>query len=611
MKIAIFLKNILLRSFALFVLTRCLTIALSAQPTILFNNGAQVYTGPTAILHLNGSFKNDNAAGTTNVFENNGTMTVGNSGTPGSVFLTTNSILQGNGTYIVEQDWTNDATFTAGTSTVNFNGTQQEFITSTNATITTFNNLVLTGTGFGNNRKKTLQLVGARIGANGTLALNDRELETLTNTMFVLNPSATCVTNNIILGSEGFVSSSFNSGGSGYLSRVTNSTLGYIFPTGSSVSGTRYRPVMLTPASGTANTYTARLGYNDATSDGFNINALDTGMCMVNPLFYHEIKRSSGNDNAIIEIFYNQTADGAWEGLAKWNSTTPNIWNEMGTVTATANVPLSSVLKVNWADFSNSPYILSRKKPSIPGLTCSSVCANSTGNVFSAIGTGSIYTWTSPTGTVITSGQNTNAVTIDWNSLSGPVTVTVTNPFGCTSNAASCTVNPASSTIADFSSTSTALTYNFTDLSTGGVDQWVWDFGDGSFSTEQNPSHTYAACGPQNICLIASKNNCVDTVCSDIELSDLLSIPNIFTPDGDGTNDLFLINTSCFKEFTIEIFNRWGMKIVEITTGGWDGRSKSGVEASDGTYFYILKAVSLLPGKEYNSKGFISLVRKK
>ena len=43
-------------------------------------------------------------------------MTISNSGTPGSVFLTNGSTLQGNGTYFVEQDWTNDATFTANNS---------------------------------------------------------------------------------------------------------------------------------------------------------------------------------------------------------------------------------------------------------------------------------------------------------------------------------------------------------------------------------------------------------------------------------------------------------------------------------------------------------------
>jgi len=610
MKSTVFFKKILSKSFALLVLTGNLATTSSAQ-ILFFNNGAKIYTGTSAVIYINGGFQNDNSAATPNFFENNGTMTIATSGTPGSVFLTANSILQGNGTYLVEQNWTNDATFIAGNSTVNFNGTLQEYITSTTATITTFNNLVLAGTGFGNNRKKTLQLVDAKIGANGTLNLNDRELETLTQTLFVLNPSNTCVTNSTILGSEGFVSSNFNIGGSGSLSRVTNSILSYIFPTGSSVSGTRYRPVILTPASGSANTYTARLGYNDAVSDGFNTAALDTTMCIVNPIFYHEIKRSSGNDNADIEIFYNQTADGGWDGMAKWNSITPGIWNDMGAVTANVNIPLSSVLKVNWADFSNSPYILSRKKPPIPGLTCASVCPNSLGNTFSAVGTGSSYTWTSPAGTTITSGQNTSAVTIDWGAVSGPVSVTTSSPLGCASSAASCTVNPSSAVVTAFSSAPTGLKYDFTDISTGGANQWSWDFGDGSVSTLQNPSHTYAACGPQRICLTASKDNCVDTACSDIDVNELYIIPNIFTPDGDGINDIFFINNSCIKEYTLEIYNRWGMKIFESSSGGWDGRTKSGVEVSDGTYYYIFKAVSLLAGKDYNSKGFVSLVRKK
>lgn len=584
----------------------------SAQPTILFNNGAQVYTDLTAIVQVNGGFQNDNALSTANVFENNGTMTIATIGTlPGNVFLTNNSILKGKGTYIVEKDWINDAAFIADNSTVEFNGSLQEFITSTNGTITTFNNLILTGTGFGNNSKKTLQLVNAKIGLTGTLNINDRELETLTNTMVVLNPSATCVTNITTPGSEGFVSSSFAIGGSGYLSRATNSSTGYLFPTGSSVSGTWYRPIIITPASTNANTYTARLGYNSATSDGFDIAALDTTMCMVNPLFYHEIKRSSGNDNAGIDIFYDQSVDGGWDGMAKWNSLTPGIWNEMGAVTATANIPLSSVLKVNWTDFSNSPYILSRKKPLVPILTCSSACANSAGNIFSAIGTGSTYTWSSPVGSVISSGQNTNSVTIDWGSSSGPVTVTTSSTLGCASNPASCTVDPSPSTVAAFSLTQSSTKYDFTDLSTSGVDQWAWDFGDGSVSNSQNPSHTFTACGPKKICLIAGKNSCIDTVCSEIEVSQLFSFPNVFSPNGDDVNDLFFINNSCVKDYHLEIFNRWGMKIFEtfLSGDGWDGHTASGVPSPDGVYYYILKTTSLT-GKDDNTNGFFSLVRK-
>lgn len=589
------------------------TSFLSAQSVILFNNGATFYTDAAAHLQVNGKFQNDTTiAG--NYFIHHGTMVLKGYSTPGSIVLRANSTLRGNGTYKVEQDWINDATFIADSSTVNLYGNTQQYITSNNSTATTFNDLILSGNGSGNNRKKTLLLVDAKIDSSGTLTINDRELETLTNTMFVLNPSPASITNNTILGSEGFVSSSFNNGGSGYLSRITNSTNSYLYPTGSSVITTRYRPVTLTPSSSATNTYTARLGNNDATNDGFNTAVLDTTMCIVNPLFYHEITHSAGSDNATINTFYDPTPDGVWDGMAKWNSGTPNIWNNMGVVTATANIPFNDILKVNWIDFSNSPYILSRQKPETPLLACSLVCANSTGNTFSITDTASAYTWTSPPGTTITSGQNTNTVTVDWNSASGPVTVTTSSVLGCMSNPTSCQVNLLQSPTAQFSSLTLENHYfNFSDLTVGDVAQWSWDFGDGKTSALQNPEHIYFACGSQQICLtVSNSNNCIDSSCTDIIVNELAVIPNVFSPDGDGINDVFFINNTCLNDYSLEIFNRWGMKIFEtfLPAGGWDGYTASGIPSPDGTYYYILKTISLTD-KDYNKNGFISLLRMK
>src|SRR4051812_24138475 len=110
MKITTNSKKLFGRSLAMLVLTGGLATSSFAQ-NILFNNGALVYTGPTAIVQVNGGFQNDGGtpSGTTPTFENNGTMTIANSGTPGTVRLTNGSTLQGNGTYLVEQDWINDA----------------------------------------------------------------------------------------------------------------------------------------------------------------------------------------------------------------------------------------------------------------------------------------------------------------------------------------------------------------------------------------------------------------------------------------------------------------------------------------------------------------------
>jgi gliding motility-associated-like protein len=577
----------------------------------LFNNGAMVYAGPSAIIHVNGGFQNDGAAGTTPVFENNGTMTIANSGTPGTVRLTNASTLQGNGTYNIEQDWINDAIFSADASTVVLNGDLQQFITSTNTTITTFNNLTLSGTGTGINRKKTLSLVSTNIGSSGILDITDRELETQTNSINVFNPSVSAVVNNTTFGNEGFVSSAVT----GRMLRATNTTSAYLFPTGSSNGTLRYRPVQITPATNSTNEFAARLGNNNASTDGFNVNQLDNSMCMVNDLFYHQINRTSGIDNADIDIFYDQITDGLWDGLAQWNTPAVSVWNNMGTITASTSVTYNDNLKPNWSDFSNTPFVLSRAKLTAPVFVCNDVCANSTGNIFTASGApaGSAYVWSTPAGTTITSGNGTNTINVDWNASSGQITVLDTNSAGCFSDPVFCTVNVSTPPVAAFDTTSSGFSYNFIDLSTGSATAWTWDFGDGSSSTQQNPTHGYSANGLQTVCLTAiNTTGCADTSCMTIAIDalDYINIPNVFTPDNDGINDVFYINSAGLKEFQLDVYNRWGTLLFSSSDSKvkWDGRTAAGVELSDGTYFFILKAVSVT-SKDYSTRGFVTLLR--
>lgn len=87
---------------------------------------------------------------------------------------------------------------------------------------------------------------------------------------------------------------------------------------------------------------------------------------------------------------------------------------------------------------------------------------------------------------------------------------------------------------AGFMSTPTGLSNNFMDMSTGAVDNWMWDFGDAGTSTQQNPSHTYAAPGTYNVCLIVS-NNCgnSDTTCMSITVCNLGVAAFTYTTDED------------------------------------------------------------------------------
>ena len=86
----------------------------------------------------------------------------------------------------------------------------------------------------------------------------------------------------------------------------------------------------------------------------------------------------------------------------------------------------------------------------------------------------------------------------------------VENPAGCKSNEVTFTVpgTPPAPPVAEFTGTPTTgtapLAVNFTDQSTGSPTSWLWDFGDGTTSTAQNPSHTYAAVGSYNVSLTAT-----------------------------------------------------------------------------------------------------------
>ena len=267
----------------------------SMKAQVFYTNGATFVVTTGGVFHCNGGVTFDNTSAVTN----DGTITTTKNDavnpTPGTMRIDNSSTVQGNGDYNVEQDWVNNATFTGGTSTVTMNGNTQQFITSTNGTVTTFNNLTLTGTGTGNNRKKTLQAVDANVGVTGVLTINDRELETQTQTFTVLNPATTAVTNNITPGSEGFVSSL----APGTFARATNTAAMYTFPTGSSVNVTRYRPIDITPTAAAANVYTVRFVNHNADNDGYLRTTNDGMICTANDTYYHAIISPLGATRAV------------------------------------------------------------------------------------------------------------------------------------------------------------------------------------------------------------------------------------------------------------------------------------------------------------------------
>jgi len=131
----------------------------------------------------------------------------------------------------------------------------------------------------------------------------------------------------------------------------------------------------------------------------------------------------------------------------------------------------------------------------------------------------------------------------------------------------------------------------------GAVPQWQWNFGDGQSSNSANPSHAYSNAGNYNVQLIAYIPNsigCYDTLQAQtiqVNLDQGFYIPNTFTPNGDGQNDIFRVRGPNFLNFYFAVYNRWGQLVFETNdpTVGWDGNF-NGKPADPGVFAYYLKA---------------------
>jgi gliding motility-associated-like protein len=86
-------------------------------------------------------------------------------------------------------------------------------------------------------------------------------------------------------------------------------------------------------------------------------------------------------------------------------------------------------------------------------------------------------------------------------------------------------------------------------------------------------------------------------------------VPNTFTPNGDGKNDVLKVYGNYLKSLNLQVFNQWGQKIYSTTdvNGGWDG-TYNGKPQPVGVYIYVLQA-TLPTGAVINKKGSINLIR--
>lgn len=155
------------------------------------------------------------------------------------------------------------------------------------------------------------------------------------------------------------------------------------------------------------------------------------------------------------------------------------------------------------------------------------------------------------------------------------------------------------------------------------ANHFIWRFGDDEEEETQmltHPEHTYSTPKTYTITLWAQNENLCESESQQSVTVDpsALNNANVFTPNGDGQNDVFLPYNVSIRSFSIQIFSRNGRLVYRHegsdmrNWAGWDGKTAEGNDASTGVYYYVMKAKGYgrkqtYDGKEYT--GFIYLYR--
>lgn len=175
--------------------------------------------------------------------------------------------------------------------------------------------------------------------------------------------------------------------------------------------------------------------------------------------------------------------------------------------------------------------------------------------------------------------------------------------------------SPTSSFIADPTST-TIYTSNIeiTDLAADPTDDIITSMGDGSIYYNQAVfNHSYSDTGWFEVAhVVINTFDCPDTSKANIRINPetLIFVPNAFTPNGDGKNEIFFASAVGIKDFSLKIFNRWGEVMFETNdpSEGWNGMHPSGKEAVQGVYTWTVFAKGE-NDKLIEKRGKLSLLR--
>lgn len=189
------------------------------------------------------------------------------------------------------------------------------------------------------------------------------------------------------------------------------------------------------------------------------------------------------------------------------------------------------------------------------------------------------------------------------------------------------------------------LLVNFTNTSQN-TSNYIWNFGDGTPNVNANnlaaQGHTFTQSSTVTLTASTDDPTCFDVTTININIVNCgctdpaavnydptaivddgncvfpipsVTAPNVFTPNSDNDNDVFFLTHKYATSIQLIVLNRWGNVMHESTTdltdplarAEWDGKTKGGLNAEEGTYFYKYVATGV-DGTEIEGHGFVQLL---
>lgn len=194
------------------------------------------------------------------------------------------------------------------------------------------------------------------------------------------------------------------------------------------------------------------------------------------------------------------------------------------------------------------------------------------------------YSWTG--------GASSNYIQV---SPTSDINYSITVTDGCGAQISSAVFVTVMSPTADFSyEYLSEFGVQFTDSSYSNIVSTWWTFDQDGAYTEQNPLYNFSTDGEHEVWLaVEDSYGCHDTIMKTIRPPIFVYGPNAFSPDGDGTNDVFKFKGMGIEHFELMIFNRWGELLFQADdiNRGWDGTYK-GKLVPTGVYVYRVRAES-------------------